>query len=275
MAEYVLTIVTSKRCPKCLICKATGTIFETEEVKMPIYENPKTKVIHRLDLEFFHKVLDSGKTKAQEIVFESNDGQVSDVIQINTFDLNGDGMIVQKEYSRGENGRLTMTTLIEDQEDKKNPFKETRVYLETFDSLARRMVMPEIYGYIYFLPGFMISTIEEWGKGVKGEVKLPKIYSIGAIHMPILDRWTVDKSSEAHQRTGMMDPLEELKKIWSGQIDLNQLPLDPERDEVKSRKLTKFVSYDTKRGSLRLNDGDVPFSNGMRYRYVPSDFIWI
>ena len=316
--KYVMTLVTSTKCPKCLMCKESGSIFptwedvleesdeETDESsdsdeqtlrsaktvrrevnKLPFYSGnvEGEEVRWAFDYKFFMTILSLEDTRIQELIFESNEGLRDQIIQINTWELGPKpGQIKQKSYTTyGDHKRLLIRTILGDQSGQLE--SDEHRYTEPFSSLVARMVPYRIYGYTFFFPGVLLSYFEEWKTGIANPNHFPHIYSVGGVHTPFPgNTWMLNKNLEVKDRVKFIDPVAELHKVRSGKLDLHKIPPDPElseedlalrgmgRDKGRPAREVKFASIETLRGRIRLNDGNVPYSNGLSYRIVPSDF---
>lgn len=263
--EYVFTIVTSTKCPKCLILKAAGSIFDTYSEDGKIEEKVEFLPGRSFNEDFFFNLLRGRKTRVQEVIFSNNDGKPEDVVELVTYELDNDDKIVVNNYK--SMGKYTSRLI---------NYKTNVTMATPFAKFVARYVPHKIFAYTFFFPGFLLCKMDEWKDGINNSGTYPKIYALGCVHSPIpVDRWIVDKSYEVDGVAYLIDPVPVLEKVLTGEIDLDVMQEPPPAKGSKAKNPTKFVSYDTILGKIRGNDGATPFSNGLGYRYIPSDFYFL
>jgi hypothetical protein len=141
-----------------------------------------------------------------------------------------------------------------------------------FLTYIKRAVPLRLYNFIHLYPGFIITASEEWDTAIR-RAALFRAHSLGTVHAPLGDVWRVNADIAMKNKTYNIDPVPILQDYLDHPSKLYVMPLDlPVKNGSSEEKPTNYTTESTIFGAIRGNDQDVPFSNGVEYRYVPHDF---
>jgi len=251
--EYVVLIVSSLRCPRCIFVGADSS--PSDENKQEFIEGRK------FNEDFFFRLLSSGRVIVRKITLSDPTGVIENIVSITNYKVS-DGKLLTSKYERSENGFTTR-----DGEKVGLPFIH----------IAKKYIPTSVQGYILFFPSFIIYKKSEWDLSMNTNALFSRAWALGCCHIPVGEYWFVDRTKETEDRVQQIDPVGVIEDLLSGKTNMDKIPEDP---PLKDTKVTakgevirkKFVTYDNIRGEIRTNDGDYPFSNGLNYSYYPSDF---
>ena len=250
--NYVVLIVSSLKCVKCLILGSDNSPFE---------EKQEFITGRKFDSEFYLRLLSSGRVIVRKITLSDTTGVIENIISVTNYKaINGE--LVVTKYERTNDGSTTR-----DGEKVGLPFM----------GICRKYVPQSVQGYILFFPSFIVFKKSEWDMSIDSNALFTRAWALGCCHIPIGEYWIVDRSKETEDRVQQVDPVIIIEDLLSGKISLDKIPEDPPQRDTKVTEKgevvrKKFVTTDSLRGEIRTNDGDYPFSNGVNYSYYPSDF---
>ena len=279
--KYIVNVITSKFCIKCAIYKQTRSIYDTLDGDGKIERKIEFYKGRSFNEEFYRSLLlpseelQAGDVLVQDIVFSTSNGIRDELSELVIYSLDDDKRVQGVSYTKSDKGTVA------------NAFgpngysKRTDTRVE-FAKIINKHVPYRIHNFTFLFPGFTFARADEWNKAIDNENYFFKALSAGCVHGDYPGgTWTVNKSKDVDSKTYMMDPLAVLVDIVNGKIDLNVKPDDPpprsgedEEDDSDDETAKGYIDYDTIRGKIRSNDGDVPFSNGLHYSYVPDDYFY-
>lgn len=262
MEEIVCVIITSTTCPKCKIVKENDVEFVEGR---------------KFDKKFYLDLLQEGRVKLIELVYEKSNIFNESITEIYQYSKNSfsNNINVRKYYRGDSNNTIREEYDFLEGWDKSENNKKVRNSKILFDDFIKSTVPERLYNFVHIFPGFILVNAEEWSFGIKHKSFL-RAHAVGCVHTMIFEDkniWAVNNNLSAKDRTYLVDPMPYLEKYLKQPESLSMIPDDlPSKVEDSEEKIKNYVSSDTTLGLIRGNDKEIPFSNGMEYRFVPSDF---
>jgi len=261
--ELICVITTSTTCPKCKLVKENDIEFLDGR---------------KFDKDFYLSLLSGGRVKVIELVYENSEIFIENIKEIYHYSLNPfkhDDIIVRKTKPSESTGcciRETYDFVPGWEEIVVNSTQTMRINFSTFIS---KSVPKRLYNFVHIFPGFIIASIHDWLSAIR-EDHFFHAHSVGCVHQKIFEDkniWIVNNNISAKDQTYLVDPLPILDKYLKTPELIHVIPDDlPSKSEDSEEVSKNYISIDTVRGAIRGNDQEVPFSNGLEYRYVPKDF---